>query len=177
MNMAVASSSSASKEVNKKNVFGGGLTAAKFLTFVLAKEEYGFEILKAQEIIGLMPITQIPGTPEYICGIINLRGKVIPVMDLRIKFGMPAAERTAETCIIVMRIQQREMGIIVDKVSEVLNIKGGDVEAVPDFGVGVDTDYILGIGKTEGKVKILLDADKVLTPKELNEAVLTTAEP
>ncbi|HAS17171.1 MAG: chemotaxis protein CheW [Nitrospirae bacterium RIFCSPLOW2_12_42_9] len=139
----------------------------KYLTFILNREEYGLEILKVREIIGLMDITPVPQTPAFMKGIINLRGKVIPVVDQRLKFGMPAAEYTKETCIIVVNIDNRLMGIIVDTVSEVLDIAAKDIEPAPSLGNKIKTDFILGMGKIKGKVKILLDIDKVLTLEEL----------
>ena len=145
--------------------------AGKYLTFELASEEYGLEILKVREIIGMMDITAVPRTPEFVKGVINLRGKVIPVIDLRLKFGMPQAEQTAETCIIVVYVGQMEMGILVDKVSEVLDISGEDIEEAPSFGVNVDTEFILGIGKAGGKVTILLDIGRVLTNEDVAAAV------
>ena len=143
--------------------------AGKYLTFVLADEEYGLEILKVREIIGLMDITVVPRTPGFIKGVINLRGKVIPVIDLRLKFTMAEAARTDETCIIVVDVGSVEMGIIVDKVSEVLDIEAEEIEDTPSFGVDLDTDFILGIGKAGGKVTILLDIDRVLTGQDLRQ--------
>lgn len=143
----------------------------KYLTFALAQEEYGIGILKVKEIIGMMNITTVPKTPEYVKGVINLRGKVIPVVDLRSKFGMETIGYTERTCIIVVEISSGQqkilMGIIVDSVSEVLNIKGSDIEDTPTFGAKLDTDYILGMAKTNGGVKILLDIDKVLSREEM----------
>jgi purine-binding chemotaxis protein CheW len=139
----------------------------KFLTFFLADEEYGLEILKVQEIIGMLPITPVPRAPEFISGVINLRGKVIPVADLRLKFGMDTIEQTNETCIIVVRTEGIHMGIIVDKVSEVLDIAAEDIEDAPSFGADVNTDYILGIGKSDGKVKLLLAIERVLSTQEV----------
>lgn len=139
----------------------------KYLTFGLSDEQYGLEILKVREIIGMMDITAVPRTPEFIKGVINLRGKVIPVVDLRLKFGMPSAEATDETCIIVVDVGGVEMGIVVDQVSEVLNIQSEEIEPPPSFGVSVDTDFILGMGKANGKVTILLDISKVLTGEEV----------
>ncbi len=136
--------------------------SGKFLTFFLAEEEYGIEILKVREIIGIMDITQVPRTPEYIRGVLNLRGKVIPIVDLRLKFGMESIEQTEETCIIVVEAEGTERGIIVDKVSEVLDIPPGDIDSTPTFGDEVDTNYILGIGKSEGRIKLLLDIDRAL---------------
>ncbi|AQT67869.1 Chemotaxis protein CheW [Anaerohalosphaera lusitana] len=138
----------------------------KYLTFVLANEEFGLEILKVREIIGYIDVTSVPQTPGYVLGVINLRGQVIPVVDLRAKFGMELAERTQETCIIVVEFEQggRQIstGIVVDRVSEVLDIAGENIEETPQFGSSVGTDYILGIGKIGDTVKILLDIDKVL---------------
>lgn len=143
--------------------------AGKYLTFRLATEEYGLEILKVREIIGMMGITPVPRTPDYLRGVINLRGKIIPIVDLRLKFGMEYKEQTEETCIIVVQARGVEMGIVVDKVSEVMDIAGDDIEEAPALGSGVNTDYILGIGKTESKVRILLDIDKVLSGKEVKD--------
>ena len=152
-----------SNEMLEKAKAAGG----KFLTFFLAGEEYGIEILSVHEIIGMMPITSVPGTPDYICGIINLRGKIIPIVDLRRKFGMESKEQTAETCIIVVHVQGVEVGTVVDRVSEVLNIADGDIEPPPSFGREVNTDYILGIGKSQSKVKILLNIDRVIATDQI----------
>jgi len=145
--------------------------AGKYLTFRLAQEEYGLEILKVREIIGLMDITKVPKTPHDIRGVINLRGKVIPVLDLRLKFGMEAKQDTEETCIIVVDIAGEDgsilMGILVDAVSEVLDIQSSEIEDAPTFGADVDTRFILGIGKVKNTVKILLDIDRVLTGVDL----------
>jgi purine-binding chemotaxis protein CheW len=145
----------------------------KYLTFTLAEEEYGIGILKIKEIIGMMPITPVPQTPEFVKGVINLRGKVIPVVDLRLRFGMEEIDYTERTCIIVVEIAGEtgtvQTGIVVDAVSEVMNIKGDDIEDSPSFGTKLDTDYILGMAKMEGGVKILLDIDKVLTAEEIAE--------
>jgi purine-binding chemotaxis protein CheW len=139
----------------------------KFLTFFLSGEEYGIEILSVHEIIGMLPITGVPGTPGYICGIVNLRGKIIPIVDLRRKFGMESKEQTAETCIIVVHVQGVEVGIVVDRVSEVLRIDEKDIEPPPSFGKDVNTDFILGIGKSLAKVKILLNIDRVLSADQV----------
>jgi purine-binding chemotaxis protein CheW len=149
------------REQEKKHIEG------KFLTFVLWNEEYGLEILKVREIIGLLDITPVPQTPDFVKGVINLRGKVIPVVDLRLKFGMPPADYTKETCIIVVDVESLLMGIIVDTVSEVLDIKEGDIEPPPSFGQKVDVNFILGMGKIKKKVEILLNIDKVLSGREL----------
>ena len=144
-----------------------GRPGGKFLTFFLGSEEYGLEILKVHEIIGMMPITRVPRTPQFIRGVINLRGKVIPVVDLRLKFAMESKDQTEETCIIVVQAQGVEMGIIVDKVSEVLDIAGKDIDDAPYFGPDVNTDYLLGIGKAAERVKLLLDIDQVLSSQEV----------
>lgn len=148
--------------------------AGKYLTFRLAAEEYGLEILKVREIIGLMDITKVPRTPNHIRGVINLRGKVIPVLDLRTKFGMETTPDTEETCIIVVDVSAADnsllMGILVDAVSEVLDIKGEEIEKSPEFGCDIDTSFILGIGKVKNSVKILLDIDRVLTSADLESA-------
>ncbi|MCD6365484.1 MAG: chemotaxis protein CheW [Planctomycetes bacterium] len=141
--------------------------AGKYLTFALADEEYGLEILKVREIIGMMEITAVPRTPKYVKGVINLRGKVIPVVDLRMKVGMAEAERTDETCVIVVDIGDVEMGIVVDHVSEVLDIAEEDIEDAPSFGAQVNTDYILGMGKLNDKVTILLDISKLLSSSDM----------
>lgn len=136
--------------------------AGKYLTFFLGDEEYGLEILKVKEIIGMMRVTAVPRMPNYVKGVINLRGKVIPVVDLRSKFGMSEAEYTSETCIIVVDVLGNLIGIVVDRVSEVLDIHGEDIEDPPNMGASVDTSFVLGMGKTKGNVSILLDIDKVL---------------
>lgn len=139
----------------------------KYLTFGLADEQYGLEILRVREIIGVMDITAVPRMPDFVRGVINLRGKVIPVIDLRRKFGLPSAEATEQTCIIVVDVGAVEMGIIVDRVLEVLDIASEEIEPPPSFGVAVDTDFILGMGKAKGAVTILLDICRVLSRDEL----------
>ena len=147
----------------------------KFLTFFLAGEEYGLEILKVHEIIKMMPVTSVPRTPEFIKGVINLRGKIIPIVDLRLKLEMEAKEQTDETCTIVVQAGELQIGTIVDKVSEVLDIADGDIDDAPSFGGNVRSDYILGIGKSEGRVKLLLDIDKVLSGEDV-EALLSVKQ-
>ncbi len=146
-----------------------------FLTFFLDDDEYGFEILKVQEIIGMMSVTPVPRTPPFVKGVINLRGKVIPIIDLRLKFAMPAVAQTEETCIIVVRAQGVAMGIVVDKVSEVLDIAPEDIDIL-SCGAAVNTDYILGIGKAASKVTVLLDIDKILSTDEVVELRTTALE-
>jgi purine-binding chemotaxis protein CheW len=166
----------------------------KYLTFFLAAEEYGVEILKVQEIIGLQPITRVPRTPGCIRGVINLRGKVIPILDLRERFGLERAEvalaeaseaeraaAEAVRCIIVVQVEtgaggRVPMGIMVDRVSEVSAIAEGDIEDAPSFGAGVRTEYLLGLGKAQNRVKLLLDIDRVLDPAELEAIATGTAQ-
>jgi purine-binding chemotaxis protein CheW len=167
----------------------------KFLTFYLADEEYGVEILKVQEIIGMQPITRVPRTPAAIRGVINLRGKVIPIMDLRERFGMPSAEvalagasaadvaaAEAVRCIIVVQVVGPTgvavpVGIVVDRVSEVSSIGEAEIEDAPSFGAGVRTEYLLGLGKAQGRVKLLLDIDRVLAAEELEQLPGADADP
>ena len=148
--------------------------AGKYLTFELDNEIYGLGILKVQEIIGMMNVTRVPKTPSFVRGVINLRGKVIPVIDLRLKFGMKSEEDTERTCIIVVQIGHGGMvlttGLIVDQVSEVLNIVADQIEAPPAFGTSLDTDFIMGMGKVGQKVIMLLNADKILASGELTLA-------
>ena len=138
----------------------------KYLTFFLAGEEYGLEILAVHEIIGMLPITRVPRTPPYVRGVINLRGKVISIVDLRAKFGLDAAA-APETCIIVVQVHGVPMGVLVDRVSEVVHIAPGDMEDAPSFGADVETGYLLGIGKVNGRVRLLLDIERVLSTQDI----------
>ncbi len=154
--------------------------AGKYLSFVLGREEYGLEILKVQEINGMMDITRVPRTPNYVRGVINLRGRVIPIISLRTKFKMPQVDDTEKTCIIVVQVQYEDdlltMGIIVDEVSEVLNIADNSIEPPPSFGGGMEeVDFITGMGKLEDKVVILLDIDRVLDAEEM-KAIVESAQ-
>jgi purine-binding chemotaxis protein CheW len=154
---------------NKQSGSGKG---GKYLTFGLAGEEYGIDVMKVKEIIGLMPITTVPRTPNYVLGVINLRGKVIPVIDLRLRFGMESVEFTDRTCVIVVEISSPSgpimVGVVVDKVSDVLNIKDEDIEEKLGFGTSLDTEYISGLAKMENGVKILVDIDNILSSGELS---------
>ncbi len=145
--------------------------SGKYLAFHLGAEEFAIRVLTVREIMGLQEITVVPQTPEYLKGVINLRGRVIPVVDLRLRFGMAQVEYTQRTCIIVAQVQGESdkipMGIVVDGVSEVLNLASADIEDTPDFGVSLPTPFILGMAKIKGKVNILLDIDRVLTGQEL----------
>ena len=149
--------------------------AGKYLTFFLGEEEYGIEILKVQEIIGLLRITPVPNTPKHMRGVINLRGKVVPVVDIRERFAMSQVEATKQTCIIVVRSGDAEVGAVVDRVSAVVSIKAEEIEETPPMGSSVDTSYLLGLGKTEGRVRLLLDIERVLS--EASEAVPAAAAP
>ena len=160
---------------NNMPVSGLGKTLeGKYLTFALAREEYGIGILTVREIIGLMPIRTVPQTPTFVKGVINLRGKVIPVVDLRLKFGMEEIEHTERTSIIVVDVggasadQPMHIGIVVDYVSEVINIKADEIEAPPAFGAELNTEYILGMAKVNQSVKILLDINRILGAEDLS---------
>ncbi len=145
--------------------------AGKYLTFHLGKEEFGIQVMHVREIMGVQDITAVPGTPAHLKGVINLRGKIIPVVDLRLKFNFPELAFTETTCIVVVQVAQEGdqamIGLIVDGVSEVLNLAAGDIEDPPDFGEGVETPFVLGIAKFKGSVKILLKIEDVLTLQEL----------
>ena len=146
--------------------------AGKYLTFSLASEEYGIPILKVKEIIGMMPITSVPQVPNFVKGVINLRGKVIPVIDLRLKFGLEEIDYTERTCIIVVEIESESgtlpTGVIVDSVSEVIAIKDEDIEDTPEFGTTLDTAFISGMAKKDSEIKILLDIDSVVSTTEID---------
>jgi purine-binding chemotaxis protein CheW len=145
--------------------------AGKYLTFHLGREEFGIQVMHVREIMGVQDITAVPGTPPHLRGVINLRGKIIPVVDLRLKLSFPEAPFTQTTCIVVVQVEQdgeqAMIGLIVDGVSEVLNLNGADIEDPPDFGEGIETPFILGIAKFKGTIKILLKIEDVLTVQEL----------
>ncbi len=145
----------------------------KYLSFHVGPEEFAIGVLGVREIMGMQDVTAVPHTPNYVKGIINLRGKVVPVVDLRLKFGMPAAEYTARTCIVVVDLPGEGgsvlMGVIVDSVSEVVNLASGEIENAPDFGEEVNIPYLIGIAKSKGTVKLLLNIEKVLTTSELTD--------
>jgi purine-binding chemotaxis protein CheW len=152
--------------------------AGKYLTFALGKEEFAIQVLRVREIMGIQEITAVPQTPGYVKGVLNLRGKVVPVVDLRLKFDMRELDYTERTCIIVAQIESQErkllIGIIVDGVSEVLTLGADDIEDTPDFGSGVHTPYILGMAKIKNKVKILLDINMVFTAQEVERFMAAT---
>ncbi len=148
----------------------------KYLVFQLAREEFGVQVLKVREIMGIQEITTVPQTPDFVKGVINLRGKVIPVVDLRRKFGLKDEEYTQRTCIIVVQVNQINgpmmMGAVVDGVAEVLNIQESEIEDMPDFGANMTLPHVLGMAKVKGKVKILLDIDRVLTTLEISNLAM-----
>jgi purine-binding chemotaxis protein CheW len=167
MESTVVSEREQTPSPNKGDDRGG-----KYLVFHLGREEFGIRVLKVREIMGIQDITAVPQTPAHIKGVINLRGKVIPVVDLRLKFGMPPEEYNPRTCIIVVQIRGEAgpmlMGVVVDGVAEVLNLALADIEDTPDFGDGTATPYLLGMAKVKGKVKILLEIDQVLASLDLH---------
>lgn len=151
----------------------------KYLTFTLGAETYGIDILRVQEIIGIMPVTRVPRTPEFVRGVINLRGRVIPVVDMRTKFELAEAIDTDRTCIVVVQLEQggaTVMGAVVDEVSEVLDIAPDAIEDTPEFGAGINAEFVLGMGKVNNTVVMLLDIERVLTGGELNAVRAITAE-
>ncbi|NOT54962.1 MAG: purine-binding chemotaxis protein CheW [Deltaproteobacteria bacterium] len=138
----------------------------QYLTFTLGNEEYGVPILTVQEIKGYIPATPIPHTPAYINGVMDLRGVIMPVIDLRVKFGMPSAEYDQFTVIIVVKVKNKMLGLVVDAVSDVLSVKSGELQATPEFGGQVDTRFIQGLAKAGDKLVVLLDLDRVLSEEE-----------
>ncbi len=164
-------STSVAAPIESSNIPQRNERAGKYLTFYLGTEEFGIQVLKIREIMGVQEITMVPQTPAWMKGVINLRGKVIPVVDLRAKFGMPVIPYNQRTCIVVAQVEtggeQMLMGLVVDEVSEVINIAGSEIEDAPSFGSNVPTPYILGMAKQKGKVKILLDMDQALSASEL----------
>lgn len=143
------------------------MDGSQYLTFALGDEEYGVEILKIQEIRGYAPITPIPNTPAHIKGVMNLRGSIIPVVDLRRTLGMPTAEYTPFTVIIVLHVGSRVMGLIVDAVSDVLDVARADIHPTPDFGTRIDARFIQGMARVGDKLVVLLDIDRVLAEDEV----------
>jgi purine-binding chemotaxis protein CheW len=153
--------------------------AGKYLTVVLEQEAYGLAVLKIREIIRLQKITPVPRMPDFVKGVINLRGRVIPVIDLRVKFGLKA-EFTERTCIVVVQIrgsatQTVQMGLIVDSVEEVVTLAATEIEPTPDFGTKIDTSYLLGLAKVKGQVKTLLDLDRVVAAEQVQAIAQPTA--
>jgi purine-binding chemotaxis protein CheW len=164
----------------KSNDTKSGEKEGRYLTFKLGREEYGLELVRVREIIALMDITPVPLAPDYVRGVMNLRGRVIPVIDLRRKFGMPPTEDHDRKCIIVCDVQRNDlpiqMSILVDAVLEVLHIGGADIEEAPTFGADAETGFIRGIAKAKSGVKILLDIDIVLSAKAVVLSGVSTPE-
>jgi len=149
------------------------VTAGKYLTFNLADESYGLEILRVQELVGLSAITRVPRLPAFIAGVINLRGRVIPLVDLRLCFGMAGSAMDDRTCVIVVRVERGKdhaaaMGVLVDEVSDVVYLAQDSIEPTPEFGTTVDTSFVKGVGRLEDRVVLLLDIDRVLSSSELD---------
>lgn len=165
--MAAATFETATKELNQQN----GLTTdgSQFLTFQLGDELYGVDILRVQEIKGYTTVTKIPNTPPHIKGVLNLRGTIVPIVELRTKFGMPTIEYTMFTVIVVVVIQEKIMGLVVDAVSDVLDIDKKDIQPPPQFGAKVDVSFLKGIGKSGDKLIALLDMDRLLSDSDLQE--------
>lgn len=156
-----------------------GTLAGKYLTVALDREAYGIAVLKVREIIRLQKITPVPQMPPYVKGVINLRGRVISIVDLRCKFGLKA-ECDERTCIVVVQVrlpndQVVPMGLIVDSVDEVVNLAAGDIEPPPDFGEAVNTEYLLGMAKVKNRVMTLLDIDRVVAPEAV-QAIAAAAK-
>jgi purine-binding chemotaxis protein CheW len=147
----------------------------QFLTFMLAGEEYGIRILQVKEIIAFDAVTKVPKTPDWILGVINLRGSVVPVVDLSVKFSLGNSKVTKSTCIVIVEVdlagEQAVMGVMADAVDEVLDLPAKDIEPTPAFGSRVSVDYLQGLGKSKGKFILLLDINRVLSTEELLEAV------
>lgn len=154
--------------------------AGRYLTFALSEEKYGLQILKVQEIIGLMPVTRVPHAPDYLKGVINLRGRIIPVVDLRLKFRLPSIPYDEKTCIIVVHTQVHDqtvpIGIVVDTVLEVINFQPSQLEAAPEYGMSLATNFLLGMGRTQdNNVIILIDIEKALADANLSSAIPSEA--
>lgn len=165
--MAAATVETAMKEINQQI----GLTTEgnQYLTFQLGEELYGVDILRVQEIKGYTTVTKIPNTPPHIKGVLNLRGTIVPIVELRTKFGMPTIDYTMFTVIVVVVVRDRIMGLVVDSVSDVLNIDKNDIQPPPQFGAKVDVSVLTGIGKSGDKLVALLNIDRLLTETEMQE--------
>lgn len=148
------------------------LGQTQFLTFVLSNEQYGVNIIRVQEIKGWTPVTKIPNTPDFVCGVLNLRGTIVPIIDLRIRFNMENAEYTDTTVIIVLSVEQedgkRVIGFVVDAVSDVLNVEANEVKPAPDLGSHVDMDFLSGLATIGDEMVMLLDIDKMMSTDDIN---------
>jgi purine-binding chemotaxis protein CheW len=166
--MTAATLETATKELNQQ--IGLTTDGSQFLTFQLGEELYGVDILRVQEIKGYTTVTKIPNTPPHIKGVLNLRGTIVPIVELRTKFGMPTIDYTMFTVIVVVVVQDRIMGLVVDSVSDVLNIDKKDIQPPPQFGAKVDVSVLTGIGKSGDKLVSLLNVDRLLSESEMQEA-------
>lgn len=166
--MTAATVESATKELNQQ--IGLTTDGSQFLTFNLGDELYGVDILRVQEIKGYTVVTKIPNTPSHIKGVLNLRGTIVPIVELRTKFGMPTIDYTIFTVIIVVVVRDKVMGLVVDSVSDVLNIDKKDIQPSPQFGAKVDVSFLNGIGKSGDKLVALLDIDRLLMSDDVPEA-------
>ena len=171
--MAAATLETATKELNQQ--IGLTTDGSQFLTFQLGDELYGVDILRVQEIKGYTTVTKIPNTPPHIKGVLNLRGTIVPIVELRTKFGLPTIEYTLFTVIVVVVIQEKIMGLVVDAVSDVLNIDKKDIQPPPQFGAKVDVSFLNGIGKSNDKLVALLDMDRLLSDSDLKEVASAAA--
>jgi len=165
--MAAATLETATKELNQQ--IGLTTDGSQYLTFQLGEELYGVDILRVQEIKGYTTVTKIPNTPPHIKGVLNLRGTIVPIVELRTKFGMPTIDYTMFTVIVVVVVQDRIMGLVVDSVSDVLNIDKKDIQPPPQFGAKVDVSILTGIGKSGDKLVALLNVDRLLSESEMQE--------
>ena len=164
--MATAVATAAKESVQQIGIDTDG---NQFLTFQLGEELYGVDILRVQEIKGYTTVTKIPNTPSYIKGVLNLRGTIVPIVELRTTFGMETIDYTMFTVIVVVVVRDRIMGLVVDSVSDVLNIRQKDIQASPEFGTKVDVSFLNGIGKSGDKLVALLNIDRLLSESELQE--------
>lgn len=172
--MAAAAFETATKELNQQ--IGLSTDGSQFLTFNLGEELYGVDILRVQEIKGYTAVTKIPNTPPDIKGVLNLRGIIVPIVELRTKFDMPMIDYTMFTVIIVVVVKEKIMGLVVDSVSDVLNIDKKDIQAPPQFGAKMDVSFLSGIGKSGDKLVALLDMDRLLSDEDRqNESVAPAA--
>ena len=171
--MAAATLETATKELNQQ--IGLTTDGSQFLTFQLGEELYGVDILRVQEIKGYTAVTKIPNTPSHIKGVLNLRGTIVPIVELRTTFGMPTIEYTMFTVIVVVVVKEKIMGLVVDAVSDVLNIDKKDIQPPPQFGAKVDVSFLNGIGKSGEKLIALLDMDKLLSDGDLQDAAAAVA--
>ncbi|SPP65125.1 chemotaxis protein CheW [Nitrospira lenta] len=163
----------AAKEINQQ--IGLTTDGSQFLTFQLGEELYGVDILRVQEIKGYTAVTKIPNTPAHIKGVLNLRGTIVPIVELRTKFGMQTIDYTMFTVIVVVVVREKIMGLVVDAVSDVLNIDKKDIQPAPQFGAKVDVSFLNGIGKSGDKLIALLDMDRLLSDDDLQDTTAAVA--